>query len=77
MVYDVVSGSIPTLRAAGNVEDATCQVDDHGSSTWDDARPDPVVGDGYYYLVRAEECSAGTYGEVIPGSPRQPLADCP
>ncbi len=77
VVYDVVSGSLSALRAARNVEDATCQVNDHGSSTWDDPRPDPALDEGYYYLVRAEECAAGTYGELAPGVPRQPLADCP
>ena len=78
MTYDVVSGDVLLMRAAGSVDDAQCEMDDAGISTWDDPRADPVPGQGYYYLVRSQtSCITATYGFPTSGPERSPLADCP
>jgi hypothetical protein len=77
-VHDVASGSVATLRTDGNVGAATCAHDDQGGTAWIDARPDPGLGDGYYYLVRRQNvCGAGSYGTATGGGERTPAAACP
>jgi hypothetical protein len=76
--HDVAGGSVTDLRTAGQVTDATCLADDVVGSTWQDGRADPASGDGYYYLVRAQNvCAAGTYGTASGGGERTPAAACP
>jgi DNA-binding beta-propeller fold protein YncE len=76
-VYDVVSGYVSELRPSQGVDDAQCQADDLAASAWDDLRADPAAGEGYYYLVRAVGCAAGTYGAATPGAERLPTSGCP
>jgi hypothetical protein len=77
-VHDVASGNLAALRADGNVGAATCAQDDQGGTAWTDARPDPGLGSGYYYLVRRQNvCGGGTYGQATGGAERVPAAACP
>ena len=78
MVYDVVSGDVLLLRAAGVVDDAQCVIDDAAVASWDDPRSDPAPGQGYYYLVRSQtSCLTASYGFPTAGPERLPLSDCP
>ncbi len=76
--YDVAGGDVSTLRSEGGVQSAACLQDDTLGTSWDDTRPDPAAGDGYYYLVRAQNaCGEGTYGQNSSGGERSPAAACP
>jgi hypothetical protein len=76
--YDVVTGTLAAMWADGGVIGASCLVDDWTSGVFDDTRPAPAPGDGYYYLVRAQKtsCANGTYGYASSGPERVALA-CP
>jgi hypothetical protein len=75
--YDVAGGTLSTLHADRSVVQATCL----GSvllPTFQDLRPDPDPGEGFYYLVRAEGlCATGSYGSASSGTERLPAAPCP
>jgi hypothetical protein len=63
------------LLSTGNFGAATCLVSGRDDGPYDDTRPDPVAGEGYYYLVRAvNSCGIGTYGDssLVP-DPRDDL----
>jgi len=81
MIYDVIRGDLSSLRSNGAIDDGLCAIDDWPGSGWDDLQADPLSGQAYYYLVRAEDsCQPGTtssYGTASSGSPRVPLIDCP
>jgi DNA-binding beta-propeller fold protein YncE len=77
-VYDIAGDVLSVLHSSGGVESAACLADDQSLNTWDDTRPEPAAGDGYYYLVRSQSaCGSGTYGLASSGAERQPLAGCP
>jgi hypothetical protein len=62
--YDVVTGLLSELRTAGNYESSSCLVNGHSDTPYDDDRPDPAVGDGYYFVLRAKNgCGTGSYGD--------------
>ncbi|HKQ97984.1 MAG TPA: YncE family protein [Candidatus Polarisedimenticolia bacterium] len=62
IVYDVAGANLSTL-ASGGLGGAGCLSGTLASPAWDDARPAPPVGDGYYYLVRAKKpCGSGGFG---------------
>jgi hypothetical protein len=62
-VYDFVSGSIMALRTTG-FSGASC-LQPGGGATYNDARANPAVGNGYWYLSRARNsCATGTYGST-------------
>ncbi|HJQ98860.1 MAG TPA: choice-of-anchor Q domain-containing protein [Candidatus Polarisedimenticolaceae bacterium] len=76
--YDVASGGVVDLRTSGGVDAATCAQNDVAATSWADGRPDPLVGDGYYYLVRGQNaCGGGSYGHATDGAERLPIAACP
>jgi hypothetical protein len=76
--YDVSGGVLSLLRSAGSSSDASCLKNDAVTSSWDDQRPNPVEGDGYYYLVRGRNsCGDGTYGYATGGAERVPGDPCP
>jgi len=76
--YDVVGGTLSLLLAAGSVTDAACLQNNVAATTWSDPLPDPVPGDGRYYLVRGQNlCGPGSYGADSGGAPRVPGAPCP
>jgi len=60
--YEVAGALLSTLPGNG-VGLASCLSGLLAVAQWDDARPDPPVGDGYYYLVRATKpCGSGGFG---------------
>jgi hypothetical protein len=62
VVYEVFSGSLADLRALG-LDAAGCLEGSVPAPRYEDARPDPVAGDGELYLVRAvNECGPATFG---------------
>src|SRR5262249_40460008 len=78
IVYDVAGGGLDALRAAGGASGASCLQNDAPGTTWNDPRPDPAAGAGYYYLVRGQNvCGGGTYGYATGGSERLPASACP
>ena len=78
VVYDVIGGSLGDLRTQQGVTSATCLGNDVGSAMWVDPRPLLAAGNGYYYVVRAQDtCSAGTYGYASSAAERLPAAACP
>jgi hypothetical protein len=60
--YDPVAGMLRLPSGGMDFGSAAC----YGpavSSPWTDPQPDPAVGAGYWYLVRARNaCGVGTYG---------------
>jgi len=79
ILYDVAGGMLADLRSDGGVDDAVCLSDGQSGSSFVDGRPDPPLGSGYYYIVRAEKavCAAGSYGLATSGEERLPIAACP
>jgi formylglycine-generating enzyme required for sulfatase activity len=76
--YDVASGYVLLLRPDGGVASGACMADSVATATASDARPNPPLGNGYYYIVRSQNaCGAGTYGTSKAGVPRQPTSACP
>jgi len=62
--YDVVSGSLGQLRSDHNFGSAICLANDRRVATYDDTRPDPTAGSGYYYLARAQnDRGTATFGD--------------
>ncbi|ANM30925.1 hypothetical protein ABI59_17100 [Acidobacteria bacterium Mor1] len=65
--YDVLTGGIQDLTGSG-LGSATCLVGDGSISSFEDTRPDPLPGQGFYYLIRAENpcgSEAGTGREAL------------
>jgi hypothetical protein len=62
IVHDVLGGDLVVLRALGIVA-TTCVDGLIQVNVYDDPRPDPATGDGYFYLIRAGNgCGAATLG---------------
>ena len=75
--YDVATSTLSDLRATGTAG-ATCLANDVALASYDDTRPAPNAGDGYYYLVRGQTaCGSGGYGTDSSGLPRAPATGCP
>lgn len=74
-VYDVVTGSLASLRTTGGFGDAGCLEAGLTSPTTTDART-PAAGEGLYEIVRARNvCGEGTHGagrETLDSSPPCP-----
>jgi len=61
--YDVASGSFQGLRSLGLGAATSCLASDLTQPSYNDPRPNPAVGSGYYYLVRVENsCGSGVWG---------------
>jgi hypothetical protein len=61
--YDVVSGLLQAMRTSGLASATSCLAGGQQPAAFTDARPDPPIGDGYYYLVRGRNvCAIGTFG---------------
>jgi glucose/arabinose dehydrogenase len=73
--YRVVTGSLTGLHASGGFDSACTLAAGSSIPAATDARPDPQVDDGFYYLVRAENgCADGTFGDGTgPLDPRDAL----
>jgi len=62
--YSVISGLLSDLHADGNFDSACTDADGLVDPEAIDTRPDPPLGDGYYFLVRAGNgCGDGTFGD--------------
>jgi hypothetical protein len=62
VTYEIAGALLSTLPAGG-VGAAGCLAGALAIAEWDDARPDPSAGNGYYYLVRATKpCGHGGFG---------------
>jgi len=59
--YDVVGGTLSALHGSSIGASTSCLAGDLTSPSFDDTRPAPPPGDGYYYLARARtpECTGG------------------
>ncbi len=76
--YDIVSGAITDLLVDDGAADAQCIASDVNATEFVDVRPDPNLGQGYYYLIRAQNpCGDGTYGSSSASNERLPALDCP
>ena len=71
--YDVLSGNLSDLRTSQYLN-TFCEFDDLVSGSYEDMRPDPAVGDGYYYLVRSQN-SCGDGGVAPSGIDPDPRAE--
>jgi len=62
LTHDVLGGSLSGLRAVG-IDATSCVEGPIQVNSHTDMRPDPVAGDGFFYLVRATNgCGAATLG---------------
>ena len=62
-VYEVISGLTGRLIPSGGINEAFCLRDSISSSYYHDDRPDPPLGETWFYLMRASNaCGDGTLG---------------
>ena len=65
------------LGSDGSVVQALC-LGTSALAAFQDLRPEPATGNGFYYLVRGDGvCGPGTYGFASSGVERVPAAPCP
>ena len=63
-VYDVVSGTIDTLRQDQGYATSACRMQSITNTPFVDTGADPLAGQGYYYLIRGRDsCGSGTFGD--------------
>ncbi|MHC4924187.1 MAG: right-handed parallel beta-helix repeat-containing protein, partial [Planctomycetota bacterium] len=63
-VHDVLSGPLSDLTGTATYAAAACLTADTPAPPTTDPGPDPALGDGTYYLVRAHNaCGIGTWGD--------------
>jgi len=61
--YDLAGGLLSQLRASGLAAATSCIAPDLATPAFGDTRPQPPSGDGYFYLLRAENaCGSGGFG---------------
>ena len=77
LVYDAASGLVSVMLEERGAFDALCLLNDGQVPFYADSRPGPVVGEGFYYLVRSENSCKGSYGTSSPGAERLPSGPCP
>ncbi len=81
--YDIVTGLVSDLASSKSYVSATCLQSGINGVSLADPRPDPVIGQIFYYLIRAaNQCGKGTFGDssLVP-DPRDaldgPTGPCP
>jgi hypothetical protein len=75
--YQIVSGILSRLVATGGYMEDFCVDAAYVGGNWQDPRPNPPPGDGFYYMIRAvNACGVGTYGGPLIDLPR-PANACP
>jgi len=63
--YDIVGGSLGDLQASGGFTQAACVGAGHPDTPFVAGLPDPMPGEGFYYLLRAvNACAVGTFGDA-------------
>jgi hypothetical protein len=61
--YDVAGGLLSDLRSMGLAAATACLTGDVEPVVYEDPRPDPAPGDGYFYLARAANpCAVSGFG---------------
>jgi hypothetical protein len=79
--YDLAGGLVSQLRSDHGTLNASCIPggNDLVDASFFDTRPDPPIGNGYYYVVRSQSsfCGSGTYGYASSGAERLPASACP
>jgi hypothetical protein len=64
--YQVLVGLLSRLRATGSFQEDFCGSAVVTAGPWQDGRPDPPAGDGWYYQVRSVNgCGYGTLGSAL------------
>lgn len=78
VVYDLATGLLSALRVDAGIDGAACLAEDLALPRFDDPRDAPPVGDGYYYVDRAQKpgCGSGSYGLATSGEERMAPAAC-
>jgi len=62
LTHDVMGGDLSALRTIG-IGATACVEGSIPADSYDDGQPDPAVGDGYFYLIRATNgCGSATLG---------------
>ncbi|HET8946410.1 MAG TPA: hypothetical protein VFQ07_05465, partial [Candidatus Polarisedimenticolia bacterium] len=62
VTYDVAGGTLSSVPGSGFAS-AACLAGGLPGTSWTDLRPNPAVGNGFYYLVRGRKsCGAGSFG---------------
>jgi hypothetical protein len=75
MRYEVLSGDLLGMRSSGLEGSATCLDAGLAQPAYDDARPVPGPGAGFYYMVRGHNpCGVGPAG---PGREALDGLECP
>jgi hypothetical protein len=68
--YDVISGLLSRIVPSGGFQEGFCLQEDLASSPWFDPRPDPPVGDGWFYFLYSKNaCGVGTLGRIERDAP--------
>jgi YVTN family beta-propeller protein len=64
LVYDLAGGGLAALRSSGLGAAASCLVSGLATTGYDDTRPNPPAGDGYFYLARGRNsCGPGSFAQ--------------
>lgn len=64
--YEIVSGLLSRLSATGGFSEDFCRTSSMSGPTWNDTRPAPPPGDGWFFLLRAANaCGLGTLGSAL------------
>ncbi|MBI3448711.1 MAG: hypothetical protein HY049_07335 [Acidobacteria bacterium] len=75
--YEIVSGLLTRIQARGGFQEDFCVAQSTAGGTWQDSRPTPPLGNGWYYFIRdANNCGTGTYGSALRDSARS-VSVCP
>ena len=65
LTYDVAGGTLASLDSLGLDAATSCLDTELVSPEYDDVRPPPALGDGYYYLIRAvNSCLSASFGSA-------------
>jgi YVTN family beta-propeller protein len=73
--YHVAGGALSVLRTSGLDAATSCLSGELAVNGFDDGRPDPSLGEGHFYLARAQNgCGSGGFG---PGRAVIEDLDCP
>jgi hypothetical protein len=78
VTYDLATGLLSALKSDGGIDGAACLAEDLALPRFDDPRGAPPVGDGYFYVDRAQKtaCGDGSYGLASSGEERTAPGAC-
>jgi hypothetical protein len=65
-VYEIIGGSLNRLAATQGFQEGFCITSLSTGGSWQDTRPNPRIGDGWYYIGRSvNACGACTFGSAL------------